>query len=375
MASIFAPLVTSPIEAGSLANLQKPSRKVLKSLQAGRAIAALMVVLFHCEDILSSPKYWNHSWKRLFYCGHSGVEFFFVLSGVVILHAHTKDFGRPERIWPYAWKRVRRVYPIYWIVLLITLPIFFLKPGLGTGMETHWPTILDSVLLVHLAGTHTVITVAWTLYHEIMFYAFFAIMLWRRRIGIGFLGLWFAASLLSLIHPPMNSFLAVYGSPLHLLFGFGMAAEFAARRVNLSRFALPLAGGGVLGFLVCCILENYLQHELAILEIAYGVMAAIAVTGFLVLDQAGRLTISRSLQFLGDASYSIYLVHFIALSLTAKIMFGLWKHHPTPLFIPFLLLAIVGVGAGSAVHVLVERPLNRLLSGPTSTVSAAGSTL
>ena len=56
----------------------------------------------------------------------SGVDIFFVLSGFIIYFIHAKDIGRPQRIYNFAKKRLSRVYPAYWVVLLGVLPIYLL---------------------------------------------------------------------------------------------------------------------------------------------------------------------------------------------------------------------------------------------------------
>ena len=50
-----------------------------------------------------------------------GVQMFFVISGIVIFRAHRKDFNEPEKASVFYWKRFRRVYPLYWICLSLTL--------------------------------------------------------------------------------------------------------------------------------------------------------------------------------------------------------------------------------------------------------------
>ena len=72
--------------------------KTFASFQAARAVAALLVVFYHCFVIFDQPKYWNYSWDKYLFFGDSGVEFFFVLSGIVILNAHWADRGHPEAL-------------------------------------------------------------------------------------------------------------------------------------------------------------------------------------------------------------------------------------------------------------------------------------
>ena len=69
---------------------------MLKCLQAGRALAALAVVAFHLSTAFSDPRYGSHSIGQAFTRhGNLGVDFFFVLSGFIILNAHARDIGRP----------------------------------------------------------------------------------------------------------------------------------------------------------------------------------------------------------------------------------------------------------------------------------------
>ena len=66
--------------------------------------------------------------RRLFDFGHAGVEFFFVLSGFIILHIHWKDLGHPSRFSSFAGKRFLRIYPMYWLVLAAIIPVYFFSP-------------------------------------------------------------------------------------------------------------------------------------------------------------------------------------------------------------------------------------------------------
>jgi exopolysaccharide production protein ExoZ len=89
----------------------------LDTLQAGRAFAALAVVLFHLNIYAFGTKpHMGGELSSLFNMGYAGVEFFFVLSGFLMMHVHHADLGRPEKLAAYARKRAVRIYPMYWIV-------------------------------------------------------------------------------------------------------------------------------------------------------------------------------------------------------------------------------------------------------------------
>ena len=89
-------------------------RAELTTLQAGRGIAALLVVLYHASGLFSSNKYWQTIvLKGVFGFGFAGVEYFFVLSGFIMLHVHRKDIGKPAALVSYFRKRIERIYPAY----------------------------------------------------------------------------------------------------------------------------------------------------------------------------------------------------------------------------------------------------------------------
>jgi peptidoglycan/LPS O-acetylase OafA/YrhL len=75
---------------------------MLKSLQACRAAAAILVVLYHTSHgIFRLPRYFEHKpFGPVFDFGFAGVDFFFVLSGFIMMHVHAADIGRPSAIGP-----------------------------------------------------------------------------------------------------------------------------------------------------------------------------------------------------------------------------------------------------------------------------------
>jgi exopolysaccharide production protein ExoZ len=355
--------------------------KVFTTLQAGRGIAAFLVVLCHCENILVNPKYWHHSWGKYLLFTHSGVEFFFVLSGIVILHAHWSDVGRSQALRSYAWKRFKRIYPIYWVVLAAVLVQFFVFPASGEPYVRSSSVIIQSILLLHINRVESVLGVAWTLYHEVMFYLVFGVIILDRRIGFSLLAIWLAVSIYPLIHGPVNPLLQQYISPLHLLFGFGMVVIFIMHERKVP-YATAMTIIGILGFAATALRENLTSattDPLALqvdgpFSVLYGLSAAMAMIGLMSLEREGKLRSSGILKSLGDASYSIYLVHLPVLSLAGKILYPIWKHFQVPLIIPFLLMALLALTMGMLTHILVEKPLMRRLGGSKSkkTVAIAG---
>ncbi|MFZ3484870.1 acyltransferase family protein [Sphingomonas sp. 3-13AW] len=333
-------------------------RPQLTLLQAGRGVAALLVVLYHLGgSIIGDPKFWNVEVDGgLFRFGHEGVAFFFVLSGFIILHAHLADLGRPERLGEYLFKRATRIYLPYWVVLFPLIAIYGAVPTLGRPEISAPAVMLNSPLLVG-ATSHATLAVAWTLFHEVAFYALFAVTVLDRRAGVLLLTLWQLACLASLALPAAPHY-ALH--PINLLFGMGMAARLLmAGPVPAPR---AIMAAGIALFVTLGLLLNYTRlidsHTSSLL---FGAASFLFVLGGVAAESRGLIAAPVALTRLGDASYSLYLVHFPVLSLLAR-MLRTGPLSATPAPVAYVLLAGGAIAAGLAFHHAVERPLLRLVT-------------
>lgn len=337
-----------------------PKPRKLYTLQVYRALAAIFVVLYHANAILRS--YFSQTpLSEAFEAGHSGVQFFFVLSGFIIWWVHAKDIDT-GKVRAYAWRRAIRIYPVYIIITLALVPVWFSVPSFGGAYHRQLVPLLLSLLLIpqshppHLA-------VAWTLNYEIAFYALFGVLIASRRIGLalGF-GLAFGAVCALLFWPHRSFPLSFVFGEDNLLFLFGVAAAYAAQRFPRLQgriaIVLLLAGTGAFALLAAAETVGVLQHHPVF---GYGVAAAVAMLGA-TNAQIDRFFANRKiLCFLGDASYSIYLLHLVVLSAFAKVARTL--HVPGRLGLNglFIVLVVIGVSAGALLYIFVERPLLRKL--------------
>jgi peptidoglycan/LPS O-acetylase OafA/YrhL len=349
------------------------------SLQAGRGIAAIMVVIFHTTSFLGGDaRYWHREWLSVRFFGFAlGVEYFFVLSGAVILLAHFRDIGQPGRVLSYFWKRVRRVYPIYWLVLTVLVLEYLLRPGLSAAYpyETDPWVIASGYLLVHLGTLQVNLPVAWTLFHEVLFYAVFAVLLLSRKLGYAAVAVWCGLSVL-MIFKPWGMFYGVYlFSPLHLLFAFGMLAAWLLLKQRVPVAGVLLAGGFVL-FVSAIVWAGRIGDLTNAIELLAGAGATLIVVGAARLEERGRLRVPRFLRFFGDASYSIYLIHYPFFMFFAPFVYKAWvravgHHVAVPLVFPFVLMTVAAIAVGCAMYVGLERPLLRRLTGARGTAAAS----
>jgi peptidoglycan/LPS O-acetylase OafA/YrhL len=341
-----------------MASTKSASRPKYLSLQAGRAFAAVLVVFYHAGHFLADPERWND--PRFFHWfggGAFGVQAFFVLSGMVIFLAHFDDIGRPQRLASYLWKRFRRIYPIYWVVLALT--ILEQSFNARTYEYRHDPlAILSAILLIKIHPEY-IVGVAWTLHHEIMFYLVFASAILNRWLGIVLLSVWFSFSLFHL-SDPTNSLSLV--SPMHLLFGMGIVGAWLLLHGKVHRPALWLFLGSLL-FWGNVVYQGVAASPLW-LPVTAGFAALLAFLGAARLERLGRLRTPSWLAFLGDASYSIYLIHYMALSKISGLAFHLNTRFHWPIYVWFVLFCFLGTFFGCLLHFYIERPLLKWLGRP-----------
>jgi exopolysaccharide production protein ExoZ len=314
-------------------------RERLDGLQAGRGFAAVAVLLCHSEYVTESLNGISLT-GGLFRFGRAGVDFFFVLSGFVLYWAHRQDFGRPDRLGRFAWKRFRRVYPPYWVVLALVIAGLWLlpsatpPPGLGQAAAA-------ALLVPHPAGP--VLQVAWTLSYEVAFYLLLGLAILHRPLGFALLGLWL---LVSLVAPLLDGVPDFFAAPYPAHFILGMAAARLAPLLAVRTARLVLAAGGVALLVVAAIFGGSPGTAAAW---CWALASAVTLVGL----ARAELRWPRFTLLLGDASYSIYLVHVPALILAARIEPKLTGS------VDQLTIMVAALAVGILYHLLCERPLLR----------------
>src|SRR5215475_260540 len=130
-------------------------RQKLGWLEFARGMAALLVVISH-GSLAGVPE---RFWPITVPIGSAAVAFFFVLSGFIIFYVHARDIGRPDRAANYAWRRVVRIFPTYWLVFAIDISLHLAVNNRVDMPELSLQTALHELLL--LPGGRLYISVAW----------------------------------------------------------------------------------------------------------------------------------------------------------------------------------------------------------------------
>jgi exopolysaccharide production protein ExoZ len=334
------------------------ARVRLEGVEAGRGVASLLVVLYHAAlhvegDVPGSAVLWG-----LPHFGHAGVDFFFVLSGFIISFVHRTDLGRPNRLAHYLERRFTRVFPFYWLVLAFSLL------GIWLLHRTQFPgarEILSNLFLLPQTEDK-IVGGAWTLVYEIMFYCVFAIAICNRKIGAGVLCLWIALVTAGFFpHPVSGSApLAVAASPFCLEFFLGIGAAAILSGHTVPRSGLVLAVG-LAGFALAGVCETTgrLDGFGSTARLVYGICSFLIILALVEHERLGRLTVPRFMAVLGRASYSVYLVHLIAIGFTFKFLSMAIRLTPAWSFVNWALLCIAGVTAGILASIWLEQPVIR----------------
>ena len=344
--------------------------RTFDSIQYLRALAALMVVVYHVLPRLEHMGYAG-DWPGWLSCG---VDVFFVISGFIMW---TTTCERPMRPFEFLARRFLRIAPLYYLVTAVVVAIMAIAPSLvSSGKLDLGHTLASFAFFPHLnAGTgdfDPVLPQGWTLNYEMEFYALFAIALLVARPFRQILILVALLAVVGLGHlVPRMSTLGFYSDSIILEFGFGVVVAVAiaggVRVPAALALACVVAGAAAIVLTWPIVTSGVPRVWLS------GLGAAALVFGAVGWEVERGGGVHRVARLLGDASYSTYLTHSLVLTAVACA----WSHSRlATLPGSMVAFAIVGVLAASVggivVYELAERPLHRFARARTRRPPPAG---
>ncbi len=337
-----------------------------------RGIAVLLVLFRH-----AAREYVNHTgdealWLRPLLNGWIGVDLFFVLSGFLIatnVLAAVVDEGLPLRA--YLWRRVRRIVPAYYVVLLVVaggcLP-FFPPPEKGL-----WISVAYHLLFLQDYLPANIVVAFWSLGVEEKFYLLvpgLLIPLARARLGIQLAvvaGLGVLPPVLRYLtwqaHPEITTYAACFGvlrSPFHLAADGMAVGVMIALLIRAGVELKPSVRAGLFAT-ATAVIFGLLSRPFLLESVSFWSVVALFVVlawtfGAMVLASVSGPTFASpilghpALGWVGRVSYSLYLVHMLFLGVSYR-QFGHLG------FLPFLgAFAMYTLVSALALHHLVERP-------------------
>jgi peptidoglycan/LPS O-acetylase OafA/YrhL len=338
-----------------------------QNIQALRAIAALMVVLAHAghETEALAPRVGRAVVDLSMLQLGAGVDIFFVISGFIMVYTSAGLYGRPGAPRLFLLRRFVRIAPLYWLLTTLLLAGAIVAPQLLNVPIGDWQHMLASYLFIpSLRGgeIRPVMALGWTLNLEMFFYILFAATLvLPLRLGIAALTLLLSGlALCGALFQPAQVQLAFWTQGIILEFLFGCLLALAYLRG--ARLTAPFAVLAVaLGLAAMVRFPGFDDAPSWPPVLRWGVPALLVVAGA-ALHRGKTPRIALLLAGLGDASYSLYLVHPFALrplrDIWARLVGG-----ALPLEIYVACAVGFGVLVALVMHRLVERPLLRICQG------------
>lgn len=338
----------------------------LHTIQSLRALAALFVLVSHALLYASSVDILSYG--RL---GWLGVILFFVVSGFIMVAVTGTGRFAPVK---FLRRRVLRVVPLYWALTFVAAGLALFLPALVKSMQFDLGQFLLSLAFIPFynpasLGLHPLYKLGWTLNYEMFFYVSFAalaVLMARQRVVV--LTIVFAALMLAgWLFQPADAIPVFYTSfmPMAFVAGAWLGLAYVEGRLgNIGRtlvIALVVAGlaGLVEGFMVQ---SPVVEDGFAFI----GFLAFATATVALAVGLESRLPRFPVLERLGDASYSIYLVHMFAVASTMGLLLHLVGPDNIWVELGAEAFAITGgVVLGWLVYRLVEAPLMRLFARRT----------
>jgi peptidoglycan/LPS O-acetylase OafA/YrhL len=328
----------------------------LTGIEAGRGIAAILVVLYH------AGRHLDHTvgaavLRAASQFGHAGVDFFFVISGFIIWFVHRRDIGDPTKVGRYIERRFTRLMPTYWVALALTI----LRHVAGSGSFPSLRDLFWSVSLIPSNNT-LILDIAWTLRFEVLFYAVFCVLIASRAAGTLLLACWFLAVIArDYLGLESSSIPHQFYSPYCLEFFFGMSAAHCVSHYRIWRPRLIATAGMVL------LGAAALSEDLGLLDglepaarLAYGVPSALLVVGIASEELRRNFSVPGWLRLCGSASYSIYIFQFVFIGLAWKALAVLRLDAMLPVLVLFVVIAAAAIGGGIVMSLWVEHPMIRI---------------
>jgi peptidoglycan/LPS O-acetylase OafA/YrhL len=300
------------------------THKYLSNLTPLRGIAALWVVVYHFQAIMMNFVSPNHT--QLVAKGYLMVDLFFIMSGFIISHVYQQGFQSgltAKRFKRFIVARFARVYPLHLFTLLI---LILLAPLTGGWDPVDDPAAIPTnLLLIHSFGIHKVFTwnvPSWSISAEwwaYMVFPFLVIFIYRKKeLAISLLGLFVTVAYIAIMfwlprHDPFDP-KAVVPHDLNVSFDYGYLRGLAGFVIGMLLFKVYEKGLFWKIFqkditAVIVILATLFCLHIGLNDGFYIILFAVIVFAFALNNE--RLNIlcnNRIAQYLGNISYSIYLV-------------------------------------------------------------------
>lgn len=296
---------------------------------------------------LASMVVLSHLGPLEYYCGHRAVRAFFILSGYTITYIlDTHYLNIKNGLAKFYLNRALRIYPAYWIVMLLTLALATRFPLIASqfGHVTlpappinvgYWIVNICIFGLTSIGGSLSaaVLPVAWSLAIEMTWWLFLPFIIRKPSVmrnfvlsGIGYM-----------ILAQLGNLGGAYYSPLGgmLPFSIGMLLYYGRERENNAVVNYTARTGYALALLLLLnlLLPSDLRFTIYFRTLYAGLFLNAVIIYYLSGIDATQISphLRRIDRILGNLAYPIFLLHSPC-SLLAKILFPALQYRSWGLF-------------------------------------------
>jgi len=346
----------------------------IQVIQVMRGLAALLVCCFHMKGLLPQ----NNIGLFLFKKGSIGVPLFFIISGFIMHITTAKIEWNKEKIKTFLLKRVIRIIPLYYLATLIYLLVTYQfqlyiieQPTLILPSIFFFPTYAN---LIGPSYGMPVLKVGWSLNYEMYFYLLLAISLLFKKyrwhfftaiifitvIIIPLISKGYVMKELTQCYTFHFSYLSLITNPVLLFFVLGITIG-KLYQANLNFNKLSWAK-----FFVFAALINFTGYYFNFYVLFNGYFTHLFNCGILFIaillrNKLNPYKIPNFLIFLGDISFSLYLIHPIVLFSFPIFIRQIGLSMPLNGWVYFVICLLLIVILSSISYFIIEKRLSRFL--------------
>jgi peptidoglycan/LPS O-acetylase OafA/YrhL len=326
------------------------------NIQFLRAVASLLIVCSHII-LFGNDKYSLNLPNLNFIAGYFtiGIDIFFIISGFIMVYiTYNKDISPLL----FLKKRFVRIFPPLWMVCIILLPVFFLKPEWINSSDNIPTSLLHSFFLIPHEGT-PLIKVAWTLEFEMFFYIIFAITLklssTRQIVSIT---LFFLFSIIcGLLFPVLinSAIIKLCTSPYLLEFICGMLLGYYFKKIKAPSLLITLITTvtTIISFVYLMMFQyGEINRVLHFLPFAFNICFL-----FILLEQQKIVMPLKISIFGGKISYNMYLLHILILTAIWRFL-TFYKTNYLPNYIICLIILGTSIICAWVMEIIVKKMLH-----------------
>lgn len=297
-----------------------------KNLDPLRGFLALLVVVFHVASFSENLGLPNLTIIPLLERGPEAVLVFFSLSGYLIIGQLYDEYYNTGSIAikQFYLRRILRLYPVYYLVLLIGLAAYFgifpalgiqESPSYGLGEALFWNIAFLPNVFSHLHDPGSILLILWSIGIEEQFYLLiapiFALIPKKRHIAslAAFTLLYFIV-----FHLPSMEVLRNYIMVFFFMSTGGVVAMLQRKGIKL--FGTSIGVNLIIYALFLMVFfTNIFKFEQDVIKHAIYLVIFNAFIPTLAHDGQLRMTPNWAVR-LGKISYGIYMYHMIVINAT-----------------------------------------------------------